>query len=578
LLGTLTPRETLRFAAKMQLPEAIGEERKMKRVERILKQLDLLDCADTPIGTAFVRGISGGQRRRVSVGVEMIRDPAILFLDEPTSGLDSTTAVKVMKVLKDLVRTGRTVIFTIHSPNTKIFDMFDTLVLLSRGKLAYFGPAPRALDYFTGLGYNCPASANPAEFFLNVLQQNSTDMLRDLIVAEQKGTATALSPHDPRHKSVELIKSKLRIKSSVVTEAALVNSSSINEEDENDNADGNSAAKKTVNGLLALRKARYPFTSLSSMAIKRIIASREDTRLNLVAEQYLMRPVPRDPRLTPFLTNYIPRLRASHHEDGRGGAGGAGASGGVGGAAGLGAPGEFCNSASTVAGLEGAYGIHLDREAGAGGTEHITPGVPQLAFKHQLKHLSHRTFLHVIRQPMNTVMRVAVNVFLSVFVGLLFFQTGNKQQSVYARVGFLFFMTSIQAFITIVAAVLTFTEERALFLREKQKHIYSTSAYFLGRTFVDMALQTVLAIIFGAFAYPMVGLQGDMNKFVGYIFALILTGQATHSYALIVGALVPYRTVALMLSPIVMVPFMMVTGFFAHNETMPGKDAQVILS
>lgn len=84
LLGTLTPRETLRFAAQMQLPSSISEERKFKRVERILKQLDLLHVADSPIGTAFVRGISGGERRRVSVGVEMIRDPSVLFLDEPT--------------------------------------------------------------------------------------------------------------------------------------------------------------------------------------------------------------------------------------------------------------------------------------------------------------------------------------------------------------------------------------------------------------------------------------------------------------------------------------------------------------
>lgn len=130
----------------------------------------------------------------------------------------------------------------------------------------------------------------------------------------------------------------------------------------------------------------------------------------------------------------------------------------------------------------------------------------------------------------------------------------------------MFFMTSIQAFITVVSAVLTFAEERALFLREKQKHLYHTSAYFLGRTAVDIALQTVLALIFGMFAYPMVGMQASGKKFFQFVLCLILVGQATHAYALIVGALIPFQTLALMLSPIVMVPFMMVTGFFVNNQ------------
>jgi ABC-type multidrug transport system ATPase subunit/ABC-type multidrug transport system permease subunit len=584
LLGTLTPRETLRFAAKMQLPETISEDRKLKRVERILKQLDLLDCADIPVGTAFVRGISGGQRRRVSVGVEMIRDPSILFLDEPTSGLDSTTAVKVMRVLKTLALTGRTVIFTIHSPNSKIYDMFDTLVLLSRGKLAYFGPAARALDYFTGLGYSCPASANPAEFFLNVLQQNSPDMLRALVTAEQRGAASALTPADPRFKLLQLLKSKLRIRdhgfgaaTAAAAAKALAGSASGSrvggggvgkgggenqeEEEEEEHKGSSSSRDGGGGGRVASKQPRVPFTSLSTVQIHRIIAAREDRRLALVAEQYLTRPVPRDPRLTPFLTNYVPRARAKLY-------GGSGS--GYGGDAVPPPPSGFRASASVAAGLDGGYGIDVDREAGGGGASDITPGAAQLPFKLQLKYLSHRTFLHVVRQPMNTILRVVVNVFLSIFVGMLFFQTGSTQQSVYARVGFLFFMTSIQAFMTVVAAVLTFTEERALFLREKQKHIYATSAYFLGRTLVDVVLQTVLAIVFGAFAYPMVGLQGNFGKFLGFTFALVMTGQATHSYALILGALVPYRTVALMLSPMVMVPFMMVTGFFAHNKTMPG--------
>uniref|UniRef100_A0A0A9XMA8 ATP-binding cassette sub-family G member 2 n=1 Tax=Lygus hesperus TaxID=30085 RepID=A0A0A9XMA8_LYGHE len=184
---------------------------------------------------------------------------------------------------------------------------------------------------------------------------------------------------------------------------------------------------------------------------------------------------------------------------------------------------------------------------GIGGSEFVKPGVPQISWKSQLKYLYHRTSLHILRQPMNTILRIAVNISLSLYVGFLFYQTGRSQQSIYARVGFLFFMTSIQAFVTTVGVVLTFAEERALFLREKQKRIYDTSAYFIGRTIVDMGLQTVLAIIFGAFAYPMVGLQGSFKKFLQYTLCLILIGQSTHSYALIVASVIPYQYVILYL-------------------------------
>ncbi len=264
------------------------------------------------------------------------------------------------------------------------------------------------------------------------------------------------------------------------------------------------------------------FAHLRSWQVERLIAVREERRLTHITEKYIRMPVRKDERLRPFLTNYLPKMRAqgSSNSDSR--------------------------------------------------SEWVKPGVPPLPFPAQLKELSARTFRHVIRQPLNTVARVLVNLLLSFFVGILFLQTGYMQQSIYARVGFLFFMTSIQAFITVVAAVLTFTEERALFLREKMKHIYGTSAYFLGRTAVDIGMQTGLSILFGLPAYWMVGLQNDFGKFVQFSICLVMVGQSSQSYALILGALIPYRTVALMLSPLVMVPFMMTTGFFVTMKSIPG--------
>jgi ATP-binding cassette subfamily G (WHITE) protein 2 len=148
----MTVRECLTFAARLKL---VGtEEEKIARVNFMIATLKLTKCQNTHIGGPLVKGVSGGERKRTSIGVELITDPNLVFLDEPTTGLDSFTATSVMESLGDLARKeNRTVVSTIHQPNTDIFDMFDRLVLLAKGKIIYFNKADLSVDYFTSIGY-----------------------------------------------------------------------------------------------------------------------------------------------------------------------------------------------------------------------------------------------------------------------------------------------------------------------------------------------------------------------------------------------------------------------------------------
>lgn len=114
----------------------------------------------------MMKGLSGGERKRTAIGVELITNPSILFLDEPTSGLDSFTANKIVKLLVDQSRLGKTVISTIHQPSSDTFAKFDRLLLLMDGHAIYQGPAKDATQYFSKLGYECPRYANPADYFL----------------------------------------------------------------------------------------------------------------------------------------------------------------------------------------------------------------------------------------------------------------------------------------------------------------------------------------------------------------------------------------------------------------------------
>uniref|UniRef100_A0A8D2L3M0 ABC transporter domain-containing protein n=1 Tax=Varanus komodoensis TaxID=61221 RepID=A0A8D2L3M0_VARKO len=174
VMGTLTVRENLEFSAALRLPLSMSFEEKQERVEQVLKELDLSKVADSKVGTYFIRGVSGGERKRTSIGLELITHPRVLFLDEPTTGLDASTANAVLLLLKKMSLQGKTIIFSIHQPRYSIFKLFDTLTLLADGKLLYHGPADNTLRYFKSLGYVCEPYNNPADFFLDIINGDST--------------------------------------------------------------------------------------------------------------------------------------------------------------------------------------------------------------------------------------------------------------------------------------------------------------------------------------------------------------------------------------------------------------------
>ncbi|XP_067413255.1 broad substrate specificity ATP-binding cassette transporter ABCG2-like [Emydura macquarii macquarii] len=174
VMGTLTVRENFQFSAALRLPTSVKEQEKRERIDQIIKELGLTKVADSKVGTQFIRGVSGGERKRTNIGMELITDPAILFLDEPTTGLDASTANAVLLLLKRMSRQGKTIIFSIHQPRYSIFRLFDNLTLLAAGRMLYHGPAQNAIEYFKSIGYECEPYNNPADFFLDVINGDST--------------------------------------------------------------------------------------------------------------------------------------------------------------------------------------------------------------------------------------------------------------------------------------------------------------------------------------------------------------------------------------------------------------------
>ena len=185
LYPMLTVYETLLLAARFRLPAEISLEDKKTRVEAMIDELGIRKARDVVIGDEKTKGVSGGERKRTNVGVEIIGDPSLVFLDEPTSGLDAFQALNVMQLLGTLSRTrGRTVVVSIHQPRSSIYALFDRLLLLASGHVMYSGEAAKAIDYFTTLGHACPTHYNPADYFIDLISVDTGNT--DQLAADEK--------------------------------------------------------------------------------------------------------------------------------------------------------------------------------------------------------------------------------------------------------------------------------------------------------------------------------------------------------------------------------------------------------
>ncbi|KAL5148765.1 ABC transporter G family member 11 [Glycine soja] len=175
MLSTLTTGETLYYSAQLQFPDSMSIAEKKERADMTLREMGLQDAINTRVGGWGSKGLSGGQKRRLSICIEILTRPRLLFLDEPTSGLDSAASYYVMSRIASLnLRDGirRTIVASIHQPSSEIFELFHDLCLLSSGETVYFGPASDANQFFASNGFPCPTLHNPSDHYLRIINKD----------------------------------------------------------------------------------------------------------------------------------------------------------------------------------------------------------------------------------------------------------------------------------------------------------------------------------------------------------------------------------------------------------------------
>jgi len=411
LLRTQNPKEIIRFSAFLRLPSTMPSEIKEELVSYVINELSLQKCVDTRVGAPGIRrGVSGGERKRVALGQDLVTNPSLLFVDEPTSGLDSTTAMQVISILKRIAKKGRTIICTIHQPSTEIFDLFDSLLLLAHGQIVYFGPSSEAVQYFTSLGYPCPMYMNPTDHFMKLIVEDPND----------------------------------------------------------------SSTKERV---------------------KMLIDSYENSQLSVVQKE------------SKVTTRELPPKQK-----------------------------------------------HKGYERSA---------------SYQIYALTRRSVVDFMREPIKLRAGLIQALFLSVLVGLIYLRLGKTVSDSQSRLGALFFVIVNQSFASVTALVNSFPSERVLFMREHGNRMYSLFSFYMSKVFSDTPFQILTTTIFATIIFWMIGFSNSVADYLYFLLILILVANVGSALGLMIGILAPNSSVAIAVTPAVLLPFMIFSGFFVNSDSIP---------
>lgn len=190
IMGALTVQEVMNASAAFYVSDA---SKRQQLIAAVLKTVGLADQVDTKVGDVFFRGLSGGQKRRLSIAIELLAQPSLMFLDEPTSGLDSAAAFAILTSLRRMAKaTNTNLVITIHQPSELLYELGDNLLLLSGGKQVFFGPVVGpggAEEHFNSLGFKCPARTSIAEWLLDLVNRDfGSDAVVDRCISGWEGS------------------------------------------------------------------------------------------------------------------------------------------------------------------------------------------------------------------------------------------------------------------------------------------------------------------------------------------------------------------------------------------------------
>ncbi|KAE8212109.1 hypothetical protein CF327_g4215 [Tilletia walkeri] len=535
LMPTLTVYETILHSALLRLPRDMSFAAKQFRVLETMDELGLLHVRDSRIGDSASgkRGISGGEKRRVSIACELVTSPSILFLDEPTSGLDAYNAYNVVDSLSALARDfNRTVVFTIHQPRSNIVGLFDQLLLLSQGRAVYSGPFDQCVPYLRSIGKPCPDGFNVADYLIDMTAAAAAGESGPPSAARSRFNSTSRS-------SAGALALALQHREAVKTSSS---SSSNTRQDEetglpsaNEDAPIASGSRNSVASSVFVQDVEAGDTELH-------------TRQNSANESGSA-----SPSLSSELLSLIRKYEDSE---------------------------VFANLRAEVV----SYQSRGAQQSGGSSTgegqgpddpdqepieTRALRGFKKASLWTQLVILSGRAFKNLYRNPMLMLAHYAMAIVLALFCGFLYHGLTNDIAGFQDRLGVFFFILALFGFSTLTSLGV-FANERALFVRERANGYYSPVTYFFAKTIFDiLPLRIIPPFLLGGITYFLIGLVPGVPEFWKFILALVLFSLASSSAVFFISVAIQDTGVANLVGSLMMLFSLLFAGLLINRDRIP---------
>ncbi|XP_017075740.1 ATP-binding cassette sub-family G member 4 isoform X2 [Drosophila eugracilis] len=513
LIGNLTVREAMMVAANLKLGKNMISYAKVVVVEEILETIGLKESVNT-----LTCNLSGGQRKRLSIALELVNNPPVMFFDEPTSGLDSSTCFQLISLLRSLARGGRTIVCTIHQPSARLFEKFDHLYLLAQGQCVYEGRVRGLVPYLSSLGYECPSYHNPADYVLEVASGEYGDAVPKLVEAVKSGACKKYSQKDY---------------------GVMLAQKSCN----NDIIKGSGSGADNTAATLTLEDEKPPLEDrqLESSILVEDPAELKPPKLETQQSQNSDCSVVNMPTTAVDDSCSFSSSKGTHNAVGSG-------SGGP--SAVVGCMTSLLDSHESVVTLPNKTGFP-------------TSGWTQFWI------LLKRSFRTILRDKMLTHMRLFSHVIVGAIIGMIYYDVGNEASKIMSNAGCIFFVSLFTTFTAMMPTILTFPTEMSVFVREHLNYWYSLKAFYFAKTIADMPFQIVFSSVYVLVVYYLTSQPMELERVSMFVLICVLNSLVAQSLGLLIGAGMNIET-GVFLGPVTTIPTILFSGFFVNFDTIPG--------
>ncbi|CAI0405389.1 unnamed protein product [Linum tenue] len=521
LFPMLTVYETLLFAADFRLG-AIPIFEKKDRVEKLIDQLGLSSTRNTYIGDEGTRGVSGGERRRVSIGVDIIHGPSLLFLDEPTSGLDSTSANNVIEKVRGIAESGSTVILTIHQPSSRIIQLLDHLIILARGQLMYQGAPTDVPRHLGRMGRKVPKGESSIEYLIDVIQEYDQSDLGVQVLAEF--TRTGMKP-PPLAGGGDLLSTVARtpLPSRLANKAAAKQSAASGKQRLHLKAAGIEQGGGDDDFDRSIRSPSWSGTPTGIMQTLRFTPSRQ-------------------------------RKETKAHNT-----------------MSISSPGYYAYSseilASTPTPHSSDYTVNENDYLTPGAASYLSPHGPKFANSFFLETwiLIRRNFKNIRRTPELFLSRLMVLTVMGFMMATMFMNPKADLQGITNRLSF-FIFTVCLFFFSSNDAVPAFIQERFIFVRETSHNAYRASSYTIAGVITYLPFLLLQSAVYAAIVWNALKLRGPFYYFLLVLYVSLLS---TNSFVVFVSSVVPNYILGYASVIAFTALFFLFCGYFLSSADVP---------